>query len=138
MVSMCWERSSTPSSGCRSFRAERGPGALVGERGRHADVEDDQVGTGLVHRDLQQLGVTERGDDVVAAVEQEPGEALAQEHLVLDDHDAHGSLAVNVVPRPRRCRSAASRRRDDPIGQPGETGAGPGRAPPMPSSATAR
>ena len=36
--------------------------------------------------------------DLVSAVGEQPPESLAQEDLVLGDHDPHGSSAVIVVP----------------------------------------
>ena len=40
------------------------------------------------------------GDDLVAVVGEQRGDAVAQQHEVLGDHDAHGSLATIVVGPP--------------------------------------
>ena len=78
----------------------RGPRPLVGVTRWHANVEDDEIWTVFGDRDDQSLGISERCDDVVSGVGEEPPESLAEEHLVLDDHDSHGSSAVSVVPAP--------------------------------------
>ena len=54
----------------------------------------------LVERGEQRVAVADAGDDLVAAVGQQRGEALAQQHEVLGDHDAHGNLATIVVGPP--------------------------------------
>ncbi|HSD80007.1 MAG TPA: hypothetical protein VLB47_05075, partial [Solirubrobacteraceae bacterium] len=114
-----------------------GPCPLVGERRRHADVEHHEVGPVASHPGPQVAGVSARGDDLVAAVHEEPGEALAQQDLVLGDHDSHGSSTVNLVPDPRSLsiRSvplcAPTRSASPPRPEPR-----PGDAPPTPSSAT--
>ena len=67
------------------------------------------------------LGVAERRDDLVAGVGEEAAQALAQERLVLGDHDPHGSSAISAVPAPSVAldpeRPAARR---DAIGQPAQ------------------
>ena len=61
-------------------------------------------------------------DHVVAGVLEEPGEAFAQERLVLGDHDPHGSSAVTTVPRAGRAVDAeAAAERGDAVGHAGET-----------------
>ena len=54
----------------------------------------------LGDREQQRVGVPEGGDDLVSAVLEQAPEPLAQQHLVLGDHDPHGSSAVSVVPAP--------------------------------------
>ena len=61
-VSMCWESTSTPTSGWASLDRTRGARALVGEGGRHADVDDDEVGAMSGDRRHQVLGVAHRGE----------------------------------------------------------------------------
>ena len=78
----------------------RGLRALVGEGRRHPDVEDDEVGIVLGDRRQQPACVAERSDDLVSAVLEQTPETLAKQHLVLGDHDTHGSSAVSVVPAP--------------------------------------
>jgi hypothetical protein len=60
-----------------------GAGAFVGEGGRHADVDDGEIGLFLCDGGEQLVGVAEGGDDVMAAVPEEAGEAFAQQRLVL-------------------------------------------------------
>ena len=74
--------------------------ALVGEGRRHPDVQDDEVGIVLGDRGQQPVASPERGDDLVSGVLEQSPEPLAQQHLVLGDHDPHGSSAVSVVPAP--------------------------------------
>ena len=84
----------------RALDRVRGAGALVGEGRRHADVEHHEVGRQRGDR-LEQAGrVADRRADLVAGVVEEPGEPFAQQHLVLGDHDPHGSSATSVVPGP--------------------------------------
>src|SRR3954454_15629586 len=116
---------------------------LVGVAGRHADVDDRDVG--LVGADLaeQVLGVAGLAGDLEAGVLEQPDETLAQQHGVLGHDDlewgicgAHtGISARRVVPDPggessaREPSSAPTRsarpRNPDPR---------PGSAPPTPSS----
>ena len=77
-----------------------GAGAFVGEGGRHADVDDGEIGAFPFDGGEQLVGVAEGGDHLVAAVAEEAGEAFAQQRLVFGDHDAHGNSATRVVPRP--------------------------------------
>ena len=48
----------------------------------------------------QRVGVAGAPDDLVAGVLEQPGEALAQQHGVLGDHDPHGSSTAIRVPAP--------------------------------------
>ena len=59
----------------------------------------------------QALGVLGLGDDLDAVLAQQRDDALAQQRLVLDDHDAHGSSALIGRPRARRARRPRGRRR---------------------------
>ena len=48
----------------------------------------------------------------------------AEQDLVLDDHDPHGSSAVSVVPAPGRALDAQdAAQRGDPVGEPAQPGA---------------
>jgi hypothetical protein len=76
-----------------------GAGAFVGQGGRHPDVEDDEVGLVARHRGDEVARVASGGGDLVAAILEQARRALAQQHLILGDHDPHGSSAVTVVPR---------------------------------------
>src|SRR5437763_14058394 len=111
--------------------------ALVGEARWHPDVEDDEIGVLLGDRGQQAIGVAERRDDLMAAVFEESCEPLAQQHLVLRDHDPHGSSAIRVVPAPcslsmRSVPPRATTRSERPLNPVPSIGA----APPTPSSAT--
>ena len=56
--------------------------------GRHADVDDRQVGPVAPHG-VEQLGRIPRlGDDIEAGALEQPGEALPQEDVVVGDDDA--------------------------------------------------
>ena len=96
-----------------------GARALVGEGGRHADVDHDELGPVTRDRGEQARRVAERGDDLVAAVLEQPRQALAQEHLVLGDHDRARQLRdERRAAARRRSRRAACRRGP----RPGPTG----------------
>jgi hypothetical protein len=54
----------------------------------------------------------------VASVLEQPGETLAEQHLVLRDQDAHGSSAVSTVPAPGSAVDPqAPAQGGDPIGE---------------------
>ena len=74
--------------------------ALVVVVGRHAHVDDREVGLVLADQREQRVGVAGAPDDLVAGVLEQAGEALAQEDGVLGDHDAHGSSTAIRVPAP--------------------------------------
>ena len=57
-------------------------------------------GSSSSHRGEQPAGVAERRDDLVAVLGEQAGDALAQQHRVLGDHDAHGSSATIIVGPP--------------------------------------
>ena len=73
-------------------------------------------------------------DDLDAGLREQAGEALAQEHRVVGDHDPHGSSPRNVVPAglDEQRRRAAQRPRRGPRARAGPRP--PGSAPPRPSS----
>ena len=66
---------------------------FVGVRRRHLDVDDRDIWIGQPDRaqELRRVGCL--ADDVEARVCEQSGEAFAQEHLVVGDHDAHGTSA---------------------------------------------
>ena len=116
----------------RALDLRRRAGALVGERRRHADVEHDEVGRWPATLP-EPSRVAERRRDLVARVGEQPHEPVAQEHLVLGDHDPHGNsasgragtgVAVDVEPPPWAATRSRNPLRPDPFS----------RAPPMPSS----
>jgi hypothetical protein len=77
--------------------------------GRHADVDNGQVGAvGVDGRD-QAGAVADLGDDLDPAVGQQPGQALAQQDGVLGDHDPHGGspLITEGILRAITTRTAA-------------------------------
>src|SRR5436190_16663076 len=111
--------------------------ALVCEARWHPDVDDNEVGILLGDRRQQAIGVAERRDDLMSAVFEEACEPLAKQHLVLGDHDPHGSSAIRVVPAPcslsmRRVPPRATTRSERPHKPVPSIGA----APPTPSSTT--
>ena len=67
------------------------------------------------------FGIGERRGDLVPAVVEQAAEALAQERLVLDDHDPHGSSAISAVPAPWLALDAGETR---PGRQPDRSGRG--------------
>jgi hypothetical protein len=79
---------------------------VVGMAGRHPDVEDGRVRSARADGGESTVGVDHRRDDLVAVVGEQPGESFPQQHGVLGDHDAHGSTASTVVPRPRGLKTA--------------------------------
>lgn len=74
--------------------------ALVGERRRHTDVQDDEVRAVLGDSERQRIRISEGGRDLVSCILEEPAEPLAQQHLILRDHNPHGNSAVSLVPAP--------------------------------------
>ncbi len=68
---------------------ERRTDALVGERRRQSHIEDAQLGVRRPHGVGETLGVRQGRDDLVAGVLEQSHEALAQQHGVLTDQDAH-------------------------------------------------
>ena len=82
------------------------------------------------------VGVADAGDHVLARIDQQAGDALAQQHRVLGDHDAHGSTARRIVGPPAGLSRWMEPPSDgDALAQAGEAGAvGPSPAPPAPLS----
>src|SRR5690348_4511662 len=75
-----------------------GTSTLIREGRRHSDVDHDQLGAVPGDGRNQLPRVPQRRCDFVAAVGEQPGQSLPQQHLVLGDHDAHGNSAVRIVP----------------------------------------
>ena len=88
--------------GLRVVAADLGGGAhpFVVVVGRHAHVDDGEVGLVLGDDDEERVGVADPRDDLVAGVLEQAREALAQEDRVLGDHDPHGISASSRVPAP--------------------------------------
>src|SRR5262249_6192233 len=111
----------------------------VGLRGGHADVGDDDVGAVAPHLQQQVRRITRLPHDLEPGLREHLGEALAQQHGVLGDHDAHGISATTRVPAPGGLSTESlpptpstrpsSPRSPDPA---------PAAAPPTPSSLTSR
>ena len=82
-------------------------------------------GCAVVDGGLERVGVAGLGHDLVPGVDEQAGEPLAEQRRVLADHDAHGTTASTIVPRPssllQRERAAD---RVHPVGEPGEPGPG--------------
>ena len=74
--------------------------ALVGEGGRHPDVDDDRVRALRVDRAQELLGVALGRGHLVPGLGEQPGQPLAQQHGVLRDHYPHGSSAAMIVGPP--------------------------------------
>src|SRR5919106_3586344 len=77
---------------------DRGPQPVVQALGRHPDVDDRDVGTMRQRLAQKVVGVTRLGDDVVARLAEDPGDALPQEDVVLADHHTPGSRHAPTVP----------------------------------------
>ena len=77
---MYWESTSTPHVGLLGADALRGAQAVVGVGGRHAHVDDRDVG--LVRGDLadQVVGVSGLPDDVEAGIPEEANDPLPEEY----------------------------------------------------------
>src|SRR4051794_29799388 len=73
---------------------------LVGERRRHPDIDDRQVGLVLVDLPQQLVGRRRLRGHVDSGAPQEGRDALAHQRAVVGDHDPHGSSAVITVPAP--------------------------------------
>ena len=74
--------------------------ALVVVARRHPHVDDGEVRLVLGYDGEQRVRITDARHDFVAGVFEKTGEALAQQHGVLGDHDSHGSATSSSVPRP--------------------------------------
>ena len=72
--------------------------SLVGERRRHADVDDRDIGMLAGHDPKELLRVVDLADDVDARALEEARRPLPQEHRVVGDHDAHGISARTGEP----------------------------------------
>ncbi len=70
----------------------------------------------------QVLAVAGLGDDVEAGVVEHAHRALAQQHRVVGDHDAHGISARSVVPCRAGCGCRAAAERGDPVGEAAQAG----------------
>ena len=115
-----------PRSGwpARIVRAARAPSS-VWSGGIRMSI-DREVRIGLVHGGDQRRRVRGLGHDVVPGVDEQAGQALAEQRGVLTDHDAHGSTASTTVPSAGRAgQPQPAAGRGDPVGQPGQSGAGP-------------
>ena len=71
---------------------QRGAQSLVGARGRHPDVHHSDVRTMLGHRREQRCAVRHRRADLVPAIGEQPGQALAHHARVFGDNDSHGVI----------------------------------------------
>src|SRR5204862_8189151 len=83
--------------------------ALVGVGRGHLDVDEDDVGPRQFDETHELLAGPGLPDDLEACLDQQASQALAQEQLVIGDHDPHGISAISF-PKPPALRS----RRSDP------------------------
>ena len=75
-------------------------------RRRHPHVDDHDVRPGQVDLADQLLGRSHLGDDVESGLAEQPVEALAEQHVVVCDHDSQG-ITTRIVEVPSRPRSTA-------------------------------
>ena len=87
---------------CRMACAQvpRGAQAFVGERRRHADVDDRRVRAVRGGGAQELLGAADLGDDVEAVVGEQAPEPLADHDGVVGEDHAHGISARTRVPAP--------------------------------------
>src|SRR5215475_7479770 len=78
----------------------RGPDALVGERRRHPDVQDDRVRRGRPDRGEQLGAARHRGGDLGAGCFEQQRQAGPEEPGVVGERYPHGIRTVIVVPWP--------------------------------------
>ena len=88
-----------------------GDEALVGVRGRHANVDDCDVGRLGLDAPQEFLGRRDLRHHVEVFVCEQARDALSQQHRVVRDHDAHGISAWMCVPPPRGTFESERRRR---------------------------
>ena len=71
----------------------RGPQALVGVRGRHADVDDRDVGVLLADRGEELRGIAGLGNDLESGLGEQAGHAFPHEDRIVRDRDPerHGT-----------------------------------------------
>ena len=118
-------------------RLDRGAQALVGVGRGHANVDDREIGAVTLDGDEERIAVPDALDDLDLLVGEQPREALAQQHRVLCDHDAHGSSARTIVGPPAGLETVsvpstvAAR-----VVRPSSPPPGSIRAPPTPLSST--
>ena len=94
-----------PNRGVFGADVVGGVEALVRVGRGHADVNDDCVGrVGPDPRD-ELLAVADLGGHADPGGLEHSGQALAEQHRVVGDHDLHGSSAVTQVPSPVRLRT---------------------------------
>ena len=75
------------TSGWRSLIAGRG---LEARDLRHPDVHQDDVGRGLVDQLDRLVAVGRLAHDLVAPGQQQRGDAVAEEGVVVNEHSSHG------------------------------------------------
>jgi hypothetical protein len=72
-----------------------GDEAVIASVWGHADIDECDVGAARVDHAYQLVGVAAAPSDLEAGVLEQAGESVAQQDLVIGDHDAHGSSARN-------------------------------------------
>ena len=89
--------------------------------GRHADVDDGDVGHVGVDLVEQLVRGADLRRDLDPGAGQDRGDPLADEDAVVRDHDPHGSSAMTVVPAPGRAdHGQPPVERLDAVGQPAQ------------------
>jgi hypothetical protein len=79
---------------------QRSPETVVGVAGRHPNVRDDEIRVVCRHELRQIRCLVGDAGHVDAGLPENEHQALAQERLVLADHNAHGTSAATIVPHP--------------------------------------
>ena len=80
-----------------------GADSLVGEAGRHLDVDDDRLRPGEVDLAYQAGGIGSSAGDLASGFAQQPSQALPDQHGVVGDNQPHdasssGIRAISTVP----------------------------------------
>ena len=135
-TSTYWERTTVPTSRVRLADLLGGAQPFVRVGGRHADVDDGDVGRIACDEPHELVGAVHLADDVDSLLGEQSCEALADDDGVVGEDHAHGIAAETRVPPPRglstlsRPSSASTRSRSPRSPAPAAS------APPIPSSVT--
>src|SRR5699024_3808182 len=89
-----WQR------GMRGTDAQRCSNALICECRRQAHVENAQLGCSGLDARFETLCVRQRSHNLMPRVFEQADKALAQQHGIFTDQNAHGTLTSTVVGPP--------------------------------------